>query len=108
MRPFSGQAPLHRDIIARRRLRFIRSGAAALSPPLMQALEHIFEAPVIEAYGMSEASIACNPLPPGRRKPGKVGLPITEIAIMGPADEPLGVGEIGEIAVRGARRHAGI
>jgi len=96
------QAPLHRDTIARRRLRFIRSGAAALSPVLMQALEHAFEAPVIEAYGMSEAGIACNPLPPRRRKPGKVGLPITELAIMGPADEPLGVGEIGEIAVRGA------
>jgi acyl-CoA synthetase (AMP-forming)/AMP-acid ligase II len=96
------QAPLHRDTIARRRLRFIRSGAAALPPALMQALERIFEAPVIEAYGMSEAGIACNPLPPGVRKPGKVGLPITEVAIMGPAGEALAVGEIGEIAVRGA------
>lgn len=94
-------APAHPEILKGNRLRFIRSGASALPPPVLHELERVFDAPVIEAYGMSEAGIACNPLPPALRKPGTVGLPIAEVAIMGPDDEVLGVGETGEIAVRG-------
>ena len=44
-----------------------------------------FGAPVIEAYGMTEAShqMATNPLPPAARKPGSVGLGAgVEVAIM--------------------------
>jgi oxalate---CoA ligase len=95
-------APAYPQTVAGNRLRFIRSGASALPPTVMQALERVFHAPVIEAYGMSEAGIACNPLPPALRKPGMVGFPITEVAIMGPNDEVLGVGQTGEIVVRGA------
>jgi len=52
-------------------LRFIRSCSAALSPDHMQQLEEVFGAPVLEAYGMTEAShqMASNPLPPHDRKP---------------------------------------
>lgn len=95
------QARLHPDIAIGHNLRFIRSGASALPIRLMKNLEQFFAVPVIEAYGMSEAGIACNPLPPAVRKPGKVGLPITDVAIMGMNDQVLGVGETGEIAVRG-------
>jgi amino acid adenylation domain-containing protein len=63
------------SIIQRRRLRFIRSSSSALPPAVMLELEWVFGAPVIESYGMTEAShqMASNPLPPRPRKPGSVG-----------------------------------
>lgn len=92
-------------IIEANPLRFIRSSSAALPPVLMAALESRFRAPVIEAYGMTEAShqIASNSLPPGRRKPGSVGTAAgPEIAIMSADGALLGNGQIGEIVIRGA------
>ena len=85
-------------------LRFIRSCSSPLPPTVMERLENIFQVPVIEAYGMTEAShqIASNPLPPGKRKPGSVGVPSgTEIAIMTADGRLLEEGEVGEIVVRG-------
>lgn len=86
-------------------LRFIRSSSSPLAPGLMQLLEDTFQAPVLEAYGMTEAShqIACNPLPPLPRKAGSVGLPTgVEIAIL---DENMKIisstNEMGEIIIRG-------
>jgi acyl-CoA synthetase (AMP-forming)/AMP-acid ligase II len=63
------------DAVAGNRLRFIRSSSSALPPKVITELEALFGAPVIEAYGMTEAShqMASNPLPPSRRKPGSVG-----------------------------------
>ena len=55
----------------------------------MKKLEKTFQAPVVEAYGMTEAAhqMACNPLPPSVRKPGSVGLPAgPDVAIMGESD----------------------
>lgn len=104
------QASLHRDVIERRRLRLIRSGAAPLSAQLLHDLERTFEAPVIEAYGMTETSplIACNPLPPRLRKVNSVGLPAgTEIAVVDPIGHPLPLGREGEVVVRGANVMAG-
>ena len=56
-------------------LRFIRSCSSALAPAILAQLEHRFGAPVLEAYGMTEAShqVASNPLPPLAHKPGTVG-----------------------------------
>jgi acyl-CoA synthetase (AMP-forming)/AMP-acid ligase II len=71
----------------------------------MRQLEACFGVPVIESYGMTEAShqIASNPLPPGTRKPGSVGLPAgTEIRIRNDAGGWAGPGEQGEIVIRGA------
>lgn len=98
------QAALERAVIERCPLRFIRSGTAPLSPQMLTRLETVFKAPVTETYGLTETSmIACQPLPPGERKPGAVGVPIElEVAIM---DEPatlLPRGATGEIVVRGA------
>ena len=106
---------MHRAILARAaqnrqavngaRFRFIRSCSSPLSPTVMAELESRFGAPVVEAYGMTEAShqIASNPLPPRVRKPGSVGVATgTEIAIMEAGGERLlGQGEVGEIVVRG-------
>ena len=91
-------------------LRFIRSSSASLPPQVMADLETTFQAPVIEAYGMTEAShqMACNPLPPATRKAGTVGIAAgPEVAIMGTKGEILGAGETGEIVIRGTNVTAG-
>ncbi|KAH6580035.1 hypothetical protein BASA50_002346 [Batrachochytrium salamandrivorans] len=56
-------------------LRFIRSCSSSLAPTTMLQLERRFQAPVIEAYAMTEAAhqMTANFLPPGMRKPGSVG-----------------------------------
>jgi acyl-CoA synthetase (AMP-forming)/AMP-acid ligase II/acyl carrier protein len=94
----------HSDIIARQRLRLIRSSSSALPPQVMAELEAVFGAPVVEAYGMTEAAhqMASNPLPPQPRKPGSVGRSAgPEIAIMDQAGGLLATTRIGEIVVRG-------
>jgi oxalate---CoA ligase len=98
------RAPKHPDVIARRRLRLIRSSSSALPPVVMDRLEAVFGAPVIEAYGMTEAAhqMASNPLPPMRRKPGSVGRPAgPEIAIMAEAGGLLPANCPGEVVIRG-------
>ncbi len=102
--------PAHRAIIARRPLRLIRSGAAALPPATLRALERAFDAPVIEAYGLTEAAplVACNPLPPRPRKPGSVGLAAgPDVAILEPAGGLALPGREGEVVVRGPNIMAG-
>jgi oxalate---CoA ligase len=85
-------------------LRFIRSSSASLPPQVMQELEDAFGCPVIESYGMTEAShqMASNALPPGKRKPGAVGLPAgPKIAIMDEDGNLLPQGAIGEVVIQG-------
>ena len=70
----------------------------------MKELEAAFGAPVIESYGMTEAShqMCSNPLPPRPRKPGIVGLAAgPEVAIMDDDGTMLPQGEIGEVVIRG-------
>ena len=72
---------------------------------LLENLESVFKCPVIEAYGMTEAShqMASNPLPPLKRKPGTVGLAAgPEIAILSDDQKILGNNKIGEIVIGGA------
>ena len=98
------RAAASQAIVARSQLRFIRSSSAALPPLVMSQLESTFNAPVIQAMGMTEAShqIASNPLPPGTRKPGSVGLPTgVEVAILDDQDNSLPSGVPGEISIRG-------
>jgi oxalate---CoA ligase len=94
----------HGDIITRCPLRFIRSCSAPLPSKIMEDLERVFGAPVIEAYGMTEAShqICSNPLPPRSRKVGSVGVPTgCELAIMDEAGNILPPEAVGEIVIRG-------
>jgi acyl-CoA synthetase (AMP-forming)/AMP-acid ligase II len=70
----------------------------------MELMEERFGVPVLEAYGMTEAShqMASNPLPPQRREPGSVGRGTgVGIAILDEAGAELSVGASGEVAVRG-------
>ena len=65
------------DVIKDTPLRFLRSSSASLPAQVMVALNETFNAPVVEAYGMTEAAhqMACNPLESGTQKPGAVGIP---------------------------------
>ncbi|MBK9364322.1 MAG: AMP-binding protein [Rubrivivax sp.] len=93
------------EVIARHPLRFMRSSSSSMPPQVIAELEAIFEAPLIEAYGMTEAThqMCSNPLPPAVRKPGSVGLAAgPEVAIMAEDGTLLPRGAIGEIVIRGA------
>jgi acyl-CoA synthetase (AMP-forming)/AMP-acid ligase II len=104
------RAPHNKDIIASNPLRFVRSSSSSMPPQVIAELEKTFGAPVIEAYGMTEAShqMASNMLPPGIRKPGTVGVAAgPEIAIMDQAGTLLPPETTGEIVIRGANVTAG-
>lgn len=104
------RAPQHAGVIARHPLRFLRSSSSPLAPQVMRELEQVFNAPVIEAYGMTEAAhqVASNPLPPARRKPGTVGCAAgPELAVMGEDGRLLPAGLYGEVVVRGPNVTAG-
>jgi long-chain acyl-CoA synthetase len=80
------------------------SGSAPLPVRVLEDFEAKFGIPLLEGYGLSEASpvVAKNPIH-GVRKPGSIGRPIpnVEVSIQDDAGKTLGVGEIGEICVRG-------
>jgi acyl-CoA synthetase (AMP-forming)/AMP-acid ligase II len=98
------------EVIRRHPLRFIRSSSSSIPPQVIRELEEVFGAPLIESYGMTEAThqMASNPLPPAVRKPGSVGLPAgPQVAIMGEDGTLLPAGEVGEIVIRGANVTAG-
>jgi acyl-CoA synthetase (AMP-forming)/AMP-acid ligase II len=92
------------DNAPRSGLRFIRSCSSALAPAVFHQLEERFGAPVLEAYGMTEAShqMASNPLPPGPRKPGSVGKGTgVDIVILDEQGQVLPAGKEGEVSIRG-------
>jgi len=98
------------DRALRSSLRLIRSSSAALPPPVMAALEAALGAPVIESYGMTEAAhqMTSNPLPPGARKPGSVGLAAgPEVAVLDEAGALVAQGRTGEVAICGPNVTAG-
>jgi long-chain acyl-CoA synthetase len=80
------------------------SGAAALPENTLLAFEERFNIPLLEGYGLTEASpvVSVNPLN-GVRKPGSVGVPLPgiEVAIVGDKGEKLTPGHVGELIVRG-------
>jgi len=92
-----------RGCAPRHALRFVVSGSAASSEELQAHVEQALGVPFIQTYAMTEAGgIAQNPLPPGIRRPGSVGLPSQgEVAILAEDGAFLEPGELGEIIVRG-------
>jgi acyl-CoA synthetase (AMP-forming)/AMP-acid ligase II len=85
-------------------LRFVRSCSAPLGAGLAERIEHELSVPILQAYGMTEAShqIASNPLPPAARDPGSVGPPTgTKVAALDGEGNELAAGSPGEISIRG-------
>lgn len=85
-------------------IRVCVSGAAALPPPVQKGFEEVFGVPLLEGYGLTEASpvVALNPLH-GVHKPGTVGLPLPDVRVKVVDDEEkeLPKGRVGEIFVKG-------
>ena len=85
-------------------LRMCISGAAPLPVQILKEFEAKFHIPLIEGYGLSEASpvVTKNPLD-ATRKPGSIGLPIphVEVSIQNDSGRLLPTGEVGELCVRG-------
>jgi acyl-CoA synthetase (AMP-forming)/AMP-acid ligase II len=70
----------------------------------MEALEGLLGVPVLEAYGMTEAShqMASNPLPPEARLPGSVGRGTgVRVGIMDDDGQLLPTGAQGEVVIQG-------
>ena len=92
------------EAIATNPLRFIRSSSASLPPQVLLELEKVFNCPVIESYGMTEAAhqMTSNPLPSAKRIPGSVGIAAgPEVAIMDDSGKLLPPERVGEIVIRG-------
>ena len=85
-------------------LRFVRSSSASLPAPVLGDLQQLFGVPVIEAYGMTEAThqMCANPLPPGVAKIRSVGLPTgIELATLDEAGQPEPPDTRGEVSIKG-------
>ncbi|MDC0093985.1 acyl--CoA ligase [Alphaproteobacteria bacterium] len=111
---YSGVPTMHQGILMRAKknieqaknlsLRFIRSSSASLPPAVFEELNEVFKAPVIEAYGMTEAThqMTSNPIPPEIQKAGFVGKPAgPEVCIMDKDGNKLEIGSEGEVCIRG-------
>ncbi len=85
-------------------LRLCISGAAPLPVEVLREFNRKFPIPLIEGYGLSEASpvVAMNPIQ-GPWKEGSIGLPIpgVEVTIQDDSGKILGTREVGELCVRG-------
>lgn len=86
-------------------IRLCISGGAPLPVEVKKSFEERTKCVVVEGYGLSESSpVACTNPTEGVNKPGSVGLPMpgTIIEIRSLEDDRvLGVGEKGEICIRG-------
>jgi long-chain acyl-CoA synthetase len=85
-------------------IRIFISGSAPLPMQTLREFEEKFKVPLIEGYGLSEASpvVSKNPLK-GVRKAGSIGIPIAnvEMSVQDESGKFLGPDETGEICVRG-------
>jgi len=99
------RAASNAESVERAKLRFIRSSSASLPPQVMTALEATFGAPVIESYGMTEAThqMTSNPLPPKERKPGSVGIEAGPLVRLADESDNVILGEdaTGEVVISG-------
>lgn len=97
------RASRNEDVIKDVPLRFLRSSSASLPAQVMAELVSTFNAPVIEAYGMTEAAhqMTCNPLPPQAQKPGSVGIAAGPLVRIAAELEDKLVDDAGEVVISG-------
>jgi acyl-CoA synthetase (AMP-forming)/AMP-acid ligase II len=98
------RAERNAEIVKNHRFRFVRSSSAALPPVVLERMEALYNVPVLEAYGMTEAThqMASNPPPPRPHKAGSVGVGFgVDVGIMDEAGALLPQGAKGEVVVRG-------
>ncbi|MFI5626403.1 AMP-binding protein [Nocardioides sp. NPDC051685] len=108
---FMGVPSMHAAVLAEQQsrprevssLRWLASGGSGLAAGLREALDLEFQVPMYEGYGLSETSPITHVCGPGHHKPGKVGPPMwgVEHRVVSADGTLLGVGEVGELHVRG-------
>jgi acyl-CoA synthetase (AMP-forming)/AMP-acid ligase II len=110
---YSGVPTMHHLLLTRTRggrpadagtLRFIRSASAPMPPELIHKMEEVFQVPLVEAYGMTEAAhqMSSNPLPPGHRKADSVGVATgISISVMDERGTHLEPDQRGEVVIQG-------
>ena len=85
------------------KLKLSIAGGMALHPSVMDKWQGITKRPLVEGYGLTEASpvVACNV--PGAQRDGSVGLPLpsTEISIRDDDNREVPASQAGELCVRG-------
>ena len=85
-------------------IRLAISGAAALPVKVFLNFEKKYGLPLLEGYGLTEASpiVSLNPLR-GARKPGSIGLPLPGISvkIIDEQNNELEIEKVGELCVKG-------
>lgn len=84
-------------------LRAVGSGGEALGGDLLAWGRDVLRCPINEFYGQTEANLvvaACDGLMD--RVPGAMGMAVPghDVAILGPGDAPVSVGEVGEVCVK--------
>ncbi len=94
------------DKVDMKSIKFCGSGAAALPIEVIEKIEKKTGSPLMEGYGMTEASPITHVNPfGGLRKPGSVGVPIpntlSRIVDLKDGITPVPVGEVGEIVFKG-------
>ena len=84
-------------------LRLCISGAAALPVPVHNKFEEKFGIPLMEGYGLTEASPVVCLNPEDQRVPGSIGkaLPGIELRFVDETGKDVPAGEVGEICLRG-------
>ncbi|VFU07337.1 AMP-binding protein [Methylocella tundrae] len=90
-------------------LKLSAAGGMALHESVARRWEAITKSPLIEGYGLSEASPVLTFNPPYRVKPGSIGVPLpwTEIQCVDDAGREAHPGEHGELIARGPQVMAG-
>jgi long-chain acyl-CoA synthetase len=81
------------------------SGAAALTPEVLEKTEQAFGAPVIEGYALSETACGATINRYNARRTGSIGTPLMgiQVCILNENGDPLvsGIDNVGEIAIKG-------
>ncbi len=92
------------------RLRTTASGGTALNKSVAERWQEITGCPITEGYGLTETSptVTANPVD-GQGRIGSIGLPIagTALQVVDEENNELGIGEVGELCVKGPQVMAG-
>lgn len=84
-------------------VRFSLSGGASMPLTLLNDYEHLFQSPILEGYGLTEAAPVTFNLADRNRKIGSIGrcVPYVEAKIVNSAGEEVGKDEKGELMIKG-------
>ena len=84
-------------------LRMTIGGGMAVQPAVAERWQAVTGRPIYQGYGLTETSPVATANLPGSEFTGSIGLPLpsTDLMIADDAGNPLGIGEMGEICIRG-------